>query len=231
MGLDISRVRGLCFDVDGTISDTDDLWVNRFERFVKPARFALRGRSTKEAARRFVMAIETPGNLAYHLLDRLHLDDEMAGVFNFMAKHGIRGGKRHEYWIVPGVKEVLERLQPHYPMSVVSARDERSTLAFLDHFGLRDLFVTVVTAQTCTYTKPYPDPVLHAASVMGVKPAECLMIGDTTVDIRAGRGAGAQTVGVLCGFGQKPELERAGADLILSSTADLGDTLVGSAGN
>jgi phosphoglycolate phosphatase-like HAD superfamily hydrolase len=47
------------------------------------------------------------------------------------------------------------------------------------------------------------------------------MIGDTIVDIRSGKAAGAQTVAVLCGFGSQRELRRAGADLILSSTPDL----------
>jgi phosphoglycolate phosphatase-like HAD superfamily hydrolase len=47
------------------------------------------------------------------------------------------------------------------------------------------------------------------------------MIGDTTVDILAGRAAGAQTVGVLCGFGEEEELQRAGADLILPGTSAL----------
>ena len=56
---------------------------------------------------------------------------------------------------------------------------------------------------------------------MSVSADHCLMIGDTTVDIRAGKAAGAQTVGVLCGFGTERELRRAGADLILQSTADL----------
>jgi N-acetyl-D-muramate 6-phosphate phosphatase len=48
-----------------------------------------------------------------------------------------------------------------------------------------------------------------------------LMVGDTTIDIRAGKAAGAQTVGVLCGFGQETELRRVGADLILPATPDL----------
>jgi phosphoglycolate phosphatase len=47
------------------------------------------------------------------------------------------------------------------------------------------------------------------------------MIGDTTVDMRAGKSAGAQTVGVLCGFGEEAELRKLGADLILKSTSDL----------
>ncbi len=63
---------------------------------------------------------------------------------------------------------------------------------------------------------------------MGVQPDECLMIGDTTVDIRAAKAAGAQSIGVLCGFGQEEELQRAGDDLILESTALLADILVSS---
>jgi phosphoglycolate phosphatase-like HAD superfamily hydrolase len=53
------------------------------------------------------------------------------------------------------------------------------------------------------------------------------MVGDTTVDIRAGKAAGAQTIGVLCVFGARRELERAGAELIVSSTADLSEILAG----
>jgi phosphoglycolate phosphatase-like HAD superfamily hydrolase len=52
------------------------------------------------------------------------------------------------------------------------------------------------------------------------------MIGDTVFDIRAGKAAGAQTVGVLCGFGEQAELRQAGADLILEKPSDLVDILL-----
>jgi phosphoglycolate phosphatase-like HAD superfamily hydrolase len=106
-------------------------------------------------------------------------------------------------------------------MAVVSARDEKSTLRFLKQFDLHKYFDPIVTGLSAAHTKPYPDPILLAAQKMGVQPPECLMIGDTTVDIRAGKAAGAQTVGVLCGFGEEPELKQLGADLILKSTADV----------
>jgi phosphoglycolate phosphatase len=61
---------------------------------------------------------------------------------------------------------------------------------------------------------------------MGVEPENCLMIGDTRVDLRAGKAAGAQTVGVLCGFGQQAELRQIGADEILETTAGLADLLL-----
>jgi phosphoglycolate phosphatase len=46
------------------------------------------------------------------------------------------------------------------------------------------------------------------------------------VDIRAGKSAGAQTIGVLCGFGEEQELIEMGADLIISSTHLLAKVLL-----
>ncbi len=106
-------------------------------------------------------------------------------------------------------------------MSVVSARDERGTMTFLEQFGLVKYFDAVITGLSAPHTKPYPDPVLLAAQKMNVPPQNCLMIGDTTVDIRAGRSARAQTVGVLCGFGEEAELRRMGADEVLQDTTKL----------
>ncbi len=88
-------------------------------------------------------------------------------------------------------------------------------------------FDVVVSVLSARHTKPYPDPILLAAKKMGVAPEACLMIGDTTVDVRAGKAAGSQTVSVLCGFGEEDELRRRNPDLVLPSTADLADTLLG----
>jgi N-acetyl-D-muramate 6-phosphate phosphatase len=125
-----------------------------------------------------------------------------------------------------GVDKLLADLAPRYPLGVVTARGERAALAFLEQFGLRDYFGAIASAQTAPHTKPYPDPVLWSAKALGVPVENCLMVGDTTVDILAGKRAGAQTVGVLCGFGQRDELEKTGASLILEHTAELGPILL-----
>lgn len=213
MSLDVSRIRALCFDVDGTLSDTDDLYVRRLKRWI----------GSERLARRLVMWLEAPGNGLLILADRLGIDDEMIKLIDWMYRH--RRKRWREFLIIPGVAEMLQRLSRHYPLAVISSRDEHSTRQFLDHFNLTPLFQVIVTALTCEHTKPYPDPILYAAQAIGVRSEECLMIGDTTVDIRAGRAAGAQTVGVLCGFGEENELRRAGADLILPTTADLESVL------
>ncbi|MFN3309177.1 MAG: HAD family hydrolase, partial [Anaerolineales bacterium] len=77
------------------------------------------------------------------------------------------------------------------------------------------------SAETTLHTKPYPDPINWVAEQLRVSPSECLMVGDTTVDIQAGRNAGAQTVGVLSGFGGEKELRAAGADEVIADVNEL----------
>ena len=220
MSLDLSCIRALCFDVDGTLSDTDDMYVRKVARFLPRFLF----RDPQRAARRLVMWVESPGNALMGLPDIIGLDDELLGLLEWLNRHRPRPMKH--FMLVPGVKEMLERLHARYPMAVVSARDDKSTRIFLDQFELTGYFQEIVTAITAEHTKPYPDPILYAAEKMGVAPEHCLMIGDTTVDIRAGVAAGTQTVGVLCGFGEREELERRGTDLILDNTSELADILL-----
>jgi HAD superfamily hydrolase (TIGR01509 family) len=224
MPLDLPRIRALCFDVDGTLSDTDDLFVTRLARLLQPFHFMFPRRDVHRLARRVVMATEAPANFLIGLPDILGLDDEAAALIDFLYRR-LGHKPRKNFLLVPGVMEMLHAAGRRYPLAVVSARDGRTTGVFLEQFGLLPLFRCVATAQTCKHTKPYPDPILWAAQQMGVAPEACLMIGDTTVDIRAGRAAGAQTVGVLCGFGEEDELRRRGADLILASTAGLAGVL------
>ena len=227
MPLDISRIQALCFDVDGTLRDTDDQMVLRISRRLKPLRFLFPRRDPEAFARWFVMAVETPGNFLFSLPDRVGLDDELAAVNDWLYQHGLRREKERELMIIAGIKEGLALLGYHFPMSVVTARGKRGTLAFIQQHDLGQHFKAIASAQTCARTKPFPDPVLWTAEQMGVAPENCLMVGDTTVDVRAGKAAGAQTVGVLSGFGTEKELLRTGADLILPSVAELPAALLG----
>jgi len=215
MSLDLTRIKALCFDVDGTLSDTDDLYAQKISRFLPRFLF----KDPDHSARRFVMWIEAPGNALLGLADRLGIDDEMIAVIDWLTRHRKRSSKK--FLLIPGVDEMLKQLHGRYPMSVVSTRDEHGTMAFLEQFSLVKYFDAVITGLSAEHTKPYPDPILLAAKKMNIAPENCLMIGDTTVDIRAGRSAGAQTVGVLCGFGEEPELRKMGADMILKDTTML----------
>lgn len=224
MSLDLSKIQALCFDVDGTLNDTDDQYVEKAAQYFKLLRFLLPGHDYKLAARRFVMWAEAPGNLLLGMPDMLGLDDELAKVSHWISQHH-KARIRH-FLPVAGIQQMLEKLYPHYPMSVVSARDETTSREFLRQVGIEQYFISVAGAQTVARTKPYPDPIFWAAQKMGVAPENCLMIGDTTVDIQAGKAAGAQTVGVLCGFGEEEELRRRGANEIVQSTPQLVELLL-----
>ncbi|MCB0102499.1 MAG: HAD family hydrolase [Anaerolineales bacterium] len=215
MSLEPSKIKALCFDVDGTLSDTDDLYVQKIVKFFPRFLF----KNPDHAARRFVMWIEAPGNALLGLADTLHLDDEMVAVINWLSRHRKHADKK--FLLISGVDEMLKALHGKYPMAVVSARDEKGTMRFLEQYDLVKYFDVIVTGLSAVHTKPYPDPVLLAAEKMNVPPENCLMIGDTTVDIRAGKAAGAQTVGVLCGFGEEPELRKMGADEIVDETTKI----------
>jgi N-acetyl-D-muramate 6-phosphate phosphatase len=215
MPLDLPRIKALCFDVDGTLSDTDDVYAHKISGFLPRFLFP----NPEHTARRLVMWIESPGNALLGFADRVGIDDEMMAFIDWMNRN--RKSPLKKFLLVPGVDVMLAQLHRHYPMAVVSARDEKSTMRFLTQFDLCKYFEVIMTGLSAPHTKPYPDPILLAAQEMGVKPEECLMIGDTTVDIRAGKAAGAQALGVLCGFGEEAELRQLGADLILKSTSDL----------
>jgi phosphoglycolate phosphatase-like HAD superfamily hydrolase len=224
-GLDRTQVRGLCFDIDGTLADTDDALAVRLARALRPLAPLLPGRDPLQTARALLLGIETPANSLYALADRLGLD-EIAGPL-LDALHRVRGeGRPHHFQLIPGLPKALARLHLVYPLAIVSSRGERGVQAFLDQFSFTSLFRCVASARTCRRTKPHPAPLLWAAREMGLPPEACVMVGDTAVDIRAARAAGAQSVGVLCGFGERAELERAGADLILRATPDLVDVLL-----
>jgi len=220
MPLNVPLIKALCFDVDGTLSDTDNLYAQKVIRFFPKFLF----RDPEHAARRFVMWAEAPGNALLGLTDTIGLDDEIVAFIDWLSRHRKMSAKK--FLLIPGVAEMLARLKGKYPMAVVTARDEKGTLHFLEQFDLAKYFDVVVTGQSAEHTKPYPDPILFAAQKMNVEPEKCLMIGDTTVDIRAGKSAGAQTVGVLCGFGDELELLKMGANMILKNTSDLADVLL-----
>ncbi len=219
MPLHVSRIRAICFDVDGTLSDTDDVLLEKIARLIKPFSFLFPKMEVIHAARRLVMASEAPANFLIGIPDLLGLDGGIFALADWLARKSHKKPKK--FLLVPGVKEMLAELSQRYPLAVVSARDTRTTHLFLERFGLLPYFQCVAAAQTCKHTKPFPDPILWAAAQMGVDAADCLMVGDTTVDMRAGNAAGAQTVGVLCGFGEEYELRKYEADMILTATPEL----------
>jgi N-acetyl-D-muramate 6-phosphate phosphatase len=222
--VDAQRVRAILFDMDGTLAETDEEYLRRLVRLTRPAHFLFGRASPARVLRQWMMASEGVASFVLTVPDRLGIDRPLAALTDWLIQW--RGlGRPGRFQVVEGVPEMLARLAGRYSLAVVSSRDRRGTLAFLDQWQLRPCFRVVLSAQSARRMKPHPAPVIAAARALGVAPEECLMVGDTRADILAGRRAGAQTVGVLCGFGEREDLEASGADAIVRTTPDVGRLL------
>jgi HAD superfamily hydrolase (TIGR01549 family) len=87
----------------------------------------------------------------------------------------------------------------------------------LDVWNLKEYFRSVITPDDEPEFKPSPRPFLKAMKELQVQPDECFVVGDEPVDMMGGKRAGAKTIGLPQGFFTGQELERAGADRILTS--------------
>jgi len=192
--------------------DTDDQAV---EALAHRLRLIGQPRS-RQLARRMVMLSETPMNHAMTLLDRVGFDPWIFSLRRRLSRH-VEPTSR----LVPGVRPLIQHLATVGQLAVVSTRSQEDAVLFLKQHALSEYFHLLATQETTKRLKPHPDPVLYAAKQLGLPPAACVMVGDTPVDMRAARRAGAWAVGVLCGFGEEAELWRAGAHIVLESTADL----------
>lgn len=217
MTLNKAKIKAVLFDLDGTLIDSDDVAVEKLAKRLHPI---FKG-NAKKVSRRIVMFGETPLNTFITFLDILHLDEPMMRLAH--RKH-----ERHNevpagsFRLIPGVDHLIDTIKDRYKIALVTTRGRRDINHFLRDFP--DIAAVVETScglEDTVRLKPHPEPVRLAAQQLGLPPENCLMVGDTTVDVKSGRRAGAQTVAVLCGFGERRELQRAKANLILESTADL----------
>jgi phosphoglycolate phosphatase-like HAD superfamily hydrolase len=217
MTIPFDQIEAIFFDLDGTLVDTDDKAVERWERHLRPF-FRHRAHNL---ARWLMMKVETPGNMLITLLDWLHLDRPLMGFTDKLRRR--RGVyPADEFRLIPGVAEALLTLAPHYQLGLITTRSRYHIDQFLLRFPeIAPLFQVTCGLQDTRYLKPSPQPVLFAAEKLNLAPEKCVMVGDTTVDVLSARRAGAWAVGVLCGFGEREELDRCGAQLLLDSTAEM----------
>lgn len=213
-------ITAFLFDLDGTLIDTDDVMGEGLARKLAPIAWLYPNRDPLPFARRLLIAVENPLNYLALLLERVGLSRVVMSVAD--SSRRLKGlGTRERNRMVPGAKEVVEQLANGHRLAVVTTRTRGDAEAFLREYELYDLFESITTRSDVWRLKPHPAPVLRALKALGLSPSQCCFVGDTELDVLAGKRAGVFAVGVLSGFGTRGELERAGADLILSSVAEI----------
>lgn len=214
-------VSAVIFDLDGTLADTMDDLKTAMNNMLK--RLGYKTRSKPEllsfinrGARNFVRS-----SLPKVVQDsELILDSAMEIYEQEYAQCYCENTYAYD-----GMKEALEGLKEKgIRIGVLSNKQD----AFVKHiceklFGKG--FFKVTMGQTSLPTKPDPQGALLVCKLLGVKPQNCIMVGDSDVDMMTAQNAGLTSIGVSWGYRSEDVLSRAGADYIVESTEELLDAI------
>jgi len=123
----------------------------------------------------------------------------------------------------PQAKRTLQTLAQRFPLALITLRYvvREQILDELNHLGLAKFFRAVVTTLDVEKPKPFPDALLVAAKKLRVPIRDCAIVGDSIIDIQAGKAAGAKTIAVLTGLFSRAELEAQTPDLVIDALTDL----------
>ena len=114
-----------------------------------------------------------------------------------------------QFLLKAGVIELLDVLDDlRLPRAICTSARHQDVRHQLSPHGLLDRFEAVVANGDCARDKPYPDPFLKAAELLGVEPASCVALEDSYNGIRAASDAGMMTIMVPDLLVATPEMEQ-----------------------
>lgn len=148
-------------------------------------------------------------------------DDRVAeAVLAYRDHYGSTGFL--ETSVYSGLAEALHQLV-ELKATLYIATSKRTVFAekILEHLGLISLFAGVYGSEPGGAVDKKSDLVAHVLRRHGLAAERCLMVGDRRYDVEGGRSNGVSTVGVLWGYGDRAELEAAGATYIAARPTDL----------
>lgn len=121
----------------------------------------------------------------------------------------------------PGVLSMLRTLrEAGWKTAVVSNKPHQATLSVqISTYG--DTLDLAVGQQEGVPPKPNPAGVFQVMKALGVRPEDCVYVGDSEVDIQTGRAAGLYTIAVTWGFKTRDFLRSHSPDLLVDTMEEL----------
>lgn len=201
-------VKAFVFDWDGTLVNTLELTYSVYNDV-----FALLGKR-KVSFRNFK-----------RLFGRDH-----GPLYDFVGLSQKERKKVDELWIDAYKKRQREiKLYPHVVPFLQGLKNSGAKIGLvssgkawrvgqeLEILGLKDFFDAVVTVEQISNPKPHPEGLLVATKSLGVKPSECLYVGDMQEDVLAGKRARMKTAIVLHGMHGRQALAKLKPDFVFRS--------------
>lgn len=211
-------VKGVIFDLDGTILDSiDALWrafnagvtTFKLEPVAKERLLSLMNRGTNLA--------EILGEI-YPELRAESASDTVGSIMTEIKRDYLARGKE-EVTFSSGALELFDLLRARgLRIGVVTSRNSPPERLWheLERRQIAQFIDTVVTAVE-SRRKPAPDPIIECLKRLELLAEECIFVGDSQADVRAGKAARVRTVAVVTGVGTRRELEAESPDFVFDN--------------
>lgn len=210
-------IRLAVFDCDGTLVDSEANIGTAMDACFAEAGLAAPPRA---ATKRVVglslfeamQVLHPEGDDAFH--DRLAQDYK--SCFQRLRAEGMV-----EEPLFDGIAQAIDALdRDGWLLGVATGKSDRGLELALAGHDLRRRFMTLQTADRHP-SKPHPSMLEQAMRDAGAAPADTVMIGDTSYDIRMAHAAGVRAIGVAWGYHEAEELFAAGADAVAAHPDEL----------
>jgi len=215
MSVEKLKVNGIFFDLDGTIVDSR-------EAYYEAARIAFHAMGQelpeKEAVLEIPRRLERKQPINDVIKGDLH---EFLRVY-LNAYYSITTEKTK---LLPNVSTTLETLSAKAKLALITMRafPKENIIKELEGFNIAKYFTYVVTALDTDKPKPSPEALIKCVNALDVQTCDCVIVGDSISDVRAGKAAGSKTVAVLSGLFSRQELIEEKPDLIIKDVTALPD--------
>lgn len=206
------RPDALLFDLDGTLADGAAAIHDAFEH-------ALASRGHAPVDRRLVASrIGLPLRLMFRDLARVDDRESAALVRAYRERFEARAPSLVRP--APGMREALDAF-PGVPMAIVTTKAVEPARTVLQALGIEERFGAIVGVDTVRRPKPDPEGARVALARLGAGALHAVFVGDTIMDVLAGKGAGTRTVALLSGHGDPEELRAAQPDALIDDLRGL----------
>ena len=213
--IDVSHIKGILFDLDGTLVDTYRLIAASQAYATK----AVLGKDIPEEVLMSTVGLPLETQMADHCGGDPQVVEELCQVYR---EHNARV---HDQLIeaFPLVNEVLQELSCEgYVLGVVTSKRSEVALRALDLFDMTKFMSCVIGARECPLHKPDPGPVLMGVQRLGLDPSQCAYVGDSPFDIQAANSADCLSVAATWGMFDEEALLKQGPQCVCSTMAEFG---------
>ena len=180
-----TAVKGVLFDMDGVILDTEKLYTRFWCKAAQTLGFPM----THEMALGMRSLSHEVGErqLKTYLGDAVDYQQVRSKRIELMTAFINENGVEYK----PGIHELLDFLKENgFKIAVATSSPLDRTKEYLSQVGLVDAFDELVSGHMVEHGKPAPDIYLYAASRLGLKPEECLVLEDSPTGLLAAYRAG-----------------------------------------